>query len=103
MPGREIQPFLQEQYGYGEPRESFSEREMEGHERAAAGGSPHFCQLVNPKPRRSEKVTAGVLNQYGARFTSRALWSPVNAMRGSEVPGDRDEAAYEVVFEGETL
>lgn len=72
-PGREIQPFLQEQHGYGEPRRSYSERETKGHEWAVDCGSPHFCQLVDPRPRRSEKVKAGVLNQYSARSAGRAL------------------------------
>jgi hypothetical protein len=37
------------------------------------GGSPHQGQPANSRPRRSEKVKAGVLNQYGARFAGRAL------------------------------
>jgi hypothetical protein len=53
------------QHGFSEPRWSYSEREMKGQERAAAGGSPHFCQLVDSRPRRSEEVMAGAPNQYG--------------------------------------
>jgi hypothetical protein len=37
------------------------------------GGSPHLGQPANSTPRRSEKVKAGVLNQYGTRFAGRAL------------------------------
>jgi len=55
------------------PRQSNSEREAKGHERAAAVVQPIFCQPVDSIPRRSEKVMAGALNPYGARFTGRAL------------------------------
>jgi len=45
------------------------ERAREG----GRGGSPHQGQLVNQRPRRSDKVKAGALNQYGARSAGYAL------------------------------
>jgi len=52
-------------YGAGARRRSYSERETKGHERAAVVAHPIFCQPADSRPRGSEKVKAGVLNQYG--------------------------------------
>jgi hypothetical protein len=65
--GSPIDTFVpaQQLCGAGAHRRSYSEREAKGHERAAVVAHPIFCQLADSRPRRSEKVRAGVPNQYG--------------------------------------
>jgi hypothetical protein len=78
---------------------SYSGRETKGHERAAVMVHPICCQSANSRPRRSEKVKAGVPKPIRV-LGSWAVHSgvQVNAMRGRSASGDVGEASSKVAL-----